>query len=85
MKLTGILDYTLGNFLCMRGFTSIKDLEKISEPNPDVQRDLIEEHKGDMANFLNEGKYIFFPEVILSMVLSDSMNSDDIKVKSNRW
>lgn len=71
VKLSGILEYSMGGFLCLRGFASYKLLSGISKPHEKIQRDLIEEHKGDMANFLNEGEYRFFPEVILSTNLTD--------------
>ena len=70
VKLSGILEYSMGSFLCLRGFASFKMLSAISEPNPEVQRDLIAQHQGEMAEFLNEGEYRFFPEVILSLNLS---------------
>lgn len=71
IKLSGILQYSMGGFLCLRGFASFKLLSAISEPNPQVQRKLIETHKGEMAEFLNGGEYRFFPEVILSLNLTD--------------
>ncbi len=71
VKLSGILEYSMGGFLCLRGFASFKLLNYISEPNPDIQRALIEEHRGEMAKFLNTGEYRFFPEVILSLSLTD--------------
>lgn len=71
IKLSGILDYSIGGFLCLRGFASFKLLSCISEPNAEVQRELIESHKGEMAKFLNDGEYRFFPEVILSLNLTD--------------
>ena len=71
IKLSGILDYSMGGFLCLRGFASFKMLSTISEPNPEVQRDLIAQHQGEMAEFLNGGEYRFFPEVILSLNLTD--------------
>lgn len=74
VKLSGILEYSMGGFLCLRGFASFQLLSHISEPNPEVQRSLIEEHKGEMANFLNSGEYRFFPEVILSLNLTDGAN-----------
>lgn len=70
MKLNGLLDFAMGGFLCLRGFASIKDLARVSDPNPAIQRDLIAEHIGEMARFLNHGSYRFFPEVILSLVLT---------------
>ncbi|MDF2821195.1 MAG: hypothetical protein K0R15_1636 [Clostridiales bacterium] len=79
MKLSGIVDYTMGNFLCLRGYASFKDLSRISQPNPDYQRPLIDNHKGDMARFLNQGEYLFFPEVILSLSLATNGNYDEIR------
>lgn len=61
----------MGGFLCLRGFASYKMLSAISKSNSEVQRDLIDKHKGDMARFLNAGEYRFFPEVILSTNLTD--------------
>lgn len=71
IKLSGILEYSMGGFLCLRGFASYKMLSGISKPNVKIQRDLIDNHKGDMARFLNAGEYRFFPEVILSAYLTD--------------
>jgi hypothetical protein len=79
MKLSGIIDFSMNNFLCIRGFAPIKDLFKSSKPHPDVQRDLIEKHKGEMAKFLNSGDYTFFPEVILATTLSDGTNFEEIE------
>lgn len=78
VKLSGILEYSMGGFLCLRGFASYKILSHISQPNPAVQRDLIEEHKGEMADFLNKGEYRFFPEVILSLNLTDGKTGFDL-------
>ena len=78
VKLSGILEYSMGGFLCLRGFASYKMLSHMSQPNPAVQRDLIEEHKGEMADFLNKGEYRFFPEVILSLNLTDGKTDFDL-------
>ena len=59
VKLSGILEYSMGGFLCLRGFADYKTLSRVSKENPDVQRSLIEEHKGEMAEFLNRGLYRF--------------------------
>lgn len=77
VKLSGILEYSMGGFLCLRGFASYKMLSAISKPNIDVQRSLIDEHKGDMARFLNAGEYKFFPEVILATNLTDGTKDFD--------
>jgi hypothetical protein len=70
MRLKGVLEYSLGNFLCLRGFAPMGTLEKMSEPDPSYQRDLIREHKQEMVNFLNSGEFTFFPEVILCTSLT---------------
>ena len=38
IKLSGILEYSMGGFLCLRGFASYKMLSAISKPNTEVQR-----------------------------------------------
>ena len=70
MTLSGMLSKIMDNYLCLRGIASIKKLAEISEINPDIQRDLLEEHKDEMKDFLERGEYTFFPEVILSMNFS---------------
>ena len=77
IKLSGILEYSMGGFLCLRGFASYKMLSAISKPDTEVQRGLIDEHKGDMARFLNAGEYRFFPEVILATNLTDGTKDFD--------
>lgn len=67
MKINGMLSKIMDNYLCLRGVASIKSLAKISEINPDIQRDLLEDHKDEMKDFLERGEYAYFPEVVLSM------------------
>lgn len=76
--LSGILDFSMGNFLCLRGFVDYKTLSRISEENKDVQRELIEKHKGEMAAFLNSGEYRFFPEIVLSVSLLTGNNYSEV-------
>lgn len=59
MRLTGIIDYTMDNFLCIRGFASMLELSSISKADENIQRDLIEEHRGEMETFLPDGKFTF--------------------------
>lgn len=65
MRLTGVIDYSMGNFLCIRGFCPMIKLANISETIPEIQRDLLSEHAGEMDRFLSSGEFTFFPEVIL--------------------
>jgi hypothetical protein len=70
MKLTGILDFSLGNFLCVRGYAPMGVLHDISEPDESFQRDLLTDHKAEMVAFLDEAEFLFFPEVILCATLA---------------
>jgi hypothetical protein len=95
MKLNGMLSKIMDNYLCLRGIASIKSLAQISEINPDIQRDLLDDHKGEMQDFLERGEYAFFPEVVLSMKiglsdevigfekLADAVDSADKGFNSN--
>ena len=38
MRLTGVIDYSMGNFLCIRGFCPMIKLANISETIPDVYK-----------------------------------------------
>lgn len=72
MIFRGILDESLGGYLTFRGFARLKDIEKLSEPDPAYQRDLIPEHKEDIIKFLDSGKNLFFPEVILGCKIAEN-------------
>lgn len=77
MRLKGVLEFSLGNFLCLRGFAPMKTLADISEPAESIQRNLLREHRDEMVAFLDEGEFTFFPEVILSARLSRSDNTTE--------
>lgn len=90
-KLSGLLEFSMGGFLCLRGFASFKELSKISKENPNVQRKLIDDHKGEMATFLNNGEYRFFPEIVLSTSLETNKNYAEVTTffntiqRSEKW
>lgn len=73
MELKGILDTSLGNFLCIRGFAKLGNLHDVSDFDESFQRNLIATHKQEVVDFLNDSKYLFFPEVILGAELSDDL------------
>ena len=79
ITLSGIIDFSMGNFLCVRGFASYKLLSDISTSDSDVQRNLIPKHKDDIASFLNTGEYRFFPEVLLSTSLLSKDNYFEVE------
>jgi hypothetical protein len=62
VKLSGIIEYSMGGFLCLRGYASLKVLSEISECMQSYQRELIPEHTTDIAAFLGKGEYRFFPK-----------------------
>lgn len=66
MRLIGILSESLGGFTCVRGFAPLGDLARSSEADLSYQRNLIEEQREAIVNFLKDKNYLFFPEVILS-------------------
>ncbi|BAS67660.1 conserved hypothetical protein [endosymbiont of Bathymodiolus septemdierum str. Myojin knoll] len=66
MILRGLLDRSLGNMVCIRGFAKLGDLANISIADESYQRDLITEHKQEVLDFLREQETLFFPEIILS-------------------
>lgn len=78
IKLSGILEYSMGGFLCLRGFASFKMLSAISEPNPEIQRELILGRTEELGQYLNSGEYRFFPEVILALNLTDGTSEFDV-------
>jgi hypothetical protein len=77
MKLKGVLDFSLGNFLCLRGFAPMGILYDISEPAPSIQRNLLKDHRDEMVAFLSQGEFLFFPEVILCTTLSYNSEEDE--------
>ena len=71
MKLKGILDFSLGNFLCLRGFAPMGILQDISKPPPDIQRVPRDERLREVGDYLRKGEFVFFPEIILCACLHD--------------
>ena len=66
MILRGILDRSLGNMVCIRGFAKMGDLADMSKADESYQRDLIKDHKQEVLDFLHKRDTLFFPEVTLS-------------------
>lgn len=79
MKLRGILDFSLGNFLCLRGFAPMGDLQDISEAK-DIQRKPKRNRLRDIREYLNKGEMVFFPEIILSTYLNgEETNTEEVQ------
>jgi len=77
MKLKGILDFSLGNFLCLRGFAPMGVLQDISKPDENIQRVPKNERLKEIGEFLKKGEFIFFPEMILCASLNESDKDTD--------
>ncbi len=71
MKLKGILDFSLGNFLCLRGLAPMGELSSNSKADKSYQRDPIPGHEEGVRLFLESGEYTFFPEMILGLSLEE--------------
>lgn len=65
-KLEGIIYKAFGNYVVLRGFAPIAELAKVSKKSESYQRDSDDTHKKDIISFLADGKYTFFPDVILA-------------------
>jgi hypothetical protein len=71
MKLKGILDFSLGNFLCLRGFAPLGILQDISAAPADIQRKPKAGRLKEISHYLRKGELVFFPEVILCACLHE--------------
>jgi hypothetical protein len=74
------LSKSFNNFISLRGYAKMGDLEQVSVADDSYQRDLIVEHREEMVNFLNNGEFLFFPEVILGTVLEPDYSDINGKV-----
>jgi hypothetical protein len=77
MILRGILDQSLGQ-VCIRGYAYLGDLAKVSRPDFVFQRNLIVKQKDTIVKFLDSNPYLFFPEVILSYVVKNSISDKSV-------
>jgi len=77
MTLIGVLD-TMGGFYTIRGFAKLADIAKISKPEA-YQRQLIEKHKEEIEGFYRNGKWLFFPELVLGHVLKYDFRQEDAR------
>ncbi len=69
MILSGILHSSLGGFTVIRGVAPLGDLARCSHFDTAYQRNLIETHREEIERFLSDGRFLFFPEVVLSATL----------------
>lgn len=77
MILRGILDFSLGGFLCLRGFAPLGELHDISDADPGFQRKRKDEATERLVAFLRNPDSMFFPEVVLSANLDPKDQSTE--------
>lgn len=78
MRLEGILDFSLGNFLCLRGFAPMGVPQDISAPPEDIQRVPKDERLKEVGDYLRRGEMVFFPEIVLCASLHNGDVTSDI-------
>jgi hypothetical protein len=66
VKLEGIIYSAFGSYIVIRGFAKISDLAKVSHRPTSYQRIADDKHKREIIDFLKEGKYAYFPELVLA-------------------
>lgn len=69
MIFRGLMDRSLGGFLCIRGYAPLGDIARVSHADMAYQRDLMREHSETVMRFLRHKQDLFFPEIVLSCVL----------------
>jgi len=60
---------SIGGFLTVRGYARLIDIANCSYADEAYQRDLKPAHVEDIKKFFDDGEYLFFPEIILSVQL----------------
>lgn len=78
MKLKGVIDFSFGNFLCLRGFAPLGELSANTQSDLNYQRTPDPQQESQLKRFLDEGKYTFFPELVLCVSLEDLNTTPDI-------
>ncbi len=79
MILRGLLERSLGGFVCIRGNAPLGLLADMSRADPSYQRDLLKDHEKEIVKFLGNREYLFFPEIILACILRYDFNKPKAK------
>lgn len=82
MKLTGVIEYSLGGFITIRGYAPLADIAKCSKAE-EFQRELIPEHKEELRAFFQRNQNLFFSEVVLAHTLKYDFNADGAQTGIN--
>ena len=73
MIIRGILEYSLGGQLCIRGFAPLGELARLSKPDESYQRAYIQEREQELQHYLQNEEYLFFSEIILSLEIKQNI------------
>lgn len=99
MILKGIVEETFGSTTVFRGYATLKSLASLSEAK-EYQRPVYENRLEDIVQFIKDGVYRFFPELIFSLQFNDTsalaqikttlkqgsaILSDNIKIKKGKF
>lgn len=77
MIIRGILEYSLGGQLCIRGFAPLGELAHLSKPDVSYQRAYIQEREKELQHYLQNEEYLFFSEVILSLEVKQNIKNEE--------
>lgn len=80
MILRGILEQSLGNQLCIRGFAPLQELARLSKADETYQRDFIKEREQELKKYLENEEFIFFSEVVLGCKIRQKVKSGDLLI-----
>ena len=67
MVLRGVLDAAFGSYISIRGFAPLRDLAKYSKIDESYQRRPDERHVKEVIEFINQGEYLYSPEILLGL------------------
>lgn len=76
MIIRGILEYSLGGQLCIRGFAPLGELARLSKPDESYQRAYIQEREQELQHYLQNEEYLFFSEIILSLEIKQNIKNE---------
>lgn len=67
MIIRGILEYSLGGQLCIRGFAPLGELARLSQSDESYQRAYRQDREQELQHYLQNEEYLFFSEIILNL------------------
>lgn len=91
-KLEGILYKAFERFFVFRGYAPLDTLAKVSQRPEAYQRHADNEHKKDIIEFLLQGEFAFFPELVFAFrgadvtgLLTEFNGHDDVEYSAEQY